>query len=103
MCTVSMIGDHYRDKWAPAAPAYPATPNIPLIINPVTREEFDALRRDVLEMKALLRRAKAYDEANGEPDCEMDEKLAVLKKVAELVGVDLSDVLGYDGSQADGD
>jgi hypothetical protein len=45
-------------------------------------------------MKALLRRAKEYDVANNEPDCEIEEKMALLKRIAELVGVDLSDVIG---------
>lgn len=88
MCTVSMVGDYYAEKWNPIV-----QPNTTYVAFP-SREEFDALRREVEDMKALLIRAKAYDEANGEPDCEMDEKLAVLRKVAELVGVDLSEVIG---------
>lgn len=97
MCVVSMVGDHYRD-WFPET--YPnikpyVQPNGPskiVIGNEITREEFDALKRDVEQMKALLERAKEYDEDNGEPDCEMDDKVALLKKIAELVGVDLHDV-----------
>ena len=86
-----MIGDHYADKWQ----WVPQSPTFTYTYPPaVTREEFDALKRDVEEMKALLKRAKAYDKANGEPDCEIDEKLEVLRRVAELVGVDLEDVLG---------
>lgn len=97
MCTVSMIGDHYGEKFRPMWPQQPLQPStIQTITLPpaISREEFDALKRDVEEMKALLKRAKAYDEANGEPDCEMDEKVALLKRVAELVGVDLSEVFG---------
>lgn len=60
---------------------------------PITREEFDALKRDVLEMKELLKRAKKYDEDNGEPDCEMEEKVALVRKVCELVGVNIDDIL----------
>lgn len=45
-------------------------------------------------MKALLKRAKAYDEKNGEPNCEMDEKMAILRKVADMVGIKLDDILG---------
>lgn len=97
MCTMSMIGDFYRDKWTQAAVpmpgiSYPYSP--PLVAPPVTREEFNALRRDVLEMKELLKRAKEYDERNGEPNCEMDEKMEILRKVAKLVGVSLDDVTG---------
>lgn len=85
MCVVSMIGDHYTERWQPyqTVTTWPA----------VTREEFDALRRDVLEMKELLRRAKRYDIDHGEPDCEIEDKVALLRKVAEAVGVDLEDLL----------
>lgn len=113
MCTVSMIGDHYRDKWeprpwfpgiSPMMPGVPITPSMPyqpmapsvgaIPMPPISRAEFDALKKEVEEMKALLKRAKEYDERNGEPNCEMDEKMAVLRKVAKLVGVDLDDVIG---------
>jgi hypothetical protein len=100
-----MIGDHYMDKWQPQ-PWYPSLPYIPtypnpiqpnIILNPppvISKEEFDSLKRDVAEMKELLKRAKEYDERNGEPDCEMDEKMDVLRRVAKMVGVDLDDVIG---------
>lgn len=95
MCTVSMVGDHYRDhwpiKWPPVFPPN-QTQTWPDMTG-VTREEFDALLRDVEEMKELLERAKKYDEDNHEPDCEVDEKMAILKKVADAFGVDISDVI----------
>lgn len=102
MCVVSMIGDHFRDKWtnpggygAAVTAISPSMPNVMIRpITPVGRDEFEALKREVEEMKALLRRAKAYDERNGEPDCEIDEKMDVLRKVAKLVGIDLNDVIG---------
>lgn len=102
MCTVSMIGDHYSDKWtkAPAqpwtipntqVPYYPMSPPVSMP-SPISRAEFEALKKDVEEMKALLIRAKEYDEKNGEPDCEMDAKVALLKQVAKFVGVSLKEV-----------
>lgn len=94
MCAVSMIGDHYRDKWT--IPAYTNIPIGPfpgtLPVVPASQQDVDALRKEVQEMKELLKRAKKYDEDNGEPNCEMDDKVAVLKRVAALVGVDLSDI-----------
>lgn len=101
MCSVSMIGDHYRDMWQPK-PWYPSLPAVPMpqtspiIINQpeISRAEFDELKRQVLEMKELLKRAKKYDEDNGEKDCEIDEKMDVLRRIAKLVGVDLNDVIG---------
>lgn len=72
----------------PAAPPGVTTPFVG-----VSRQEFDELKRDVLEMKALLKRAKEYDERNGEPGCEMEAKMALLRKVAAAVGIDLDDIL----------
>lgn len=100
MCVVSMIGDHYADKWGPRMPDwFPSEPRKKpgaTIIPPVniSREEFDALKRDVEEMKKLLKRAKEYDERNNEPDCEVEEKMDLLRRVAKLVGVELNDVIG---------
>lgn len=100
MCVYSMIADHYRDKFdrwpekpwdsAPVKPAiWPSYPYVPPITTPqITKEEFDELRREVKEMLELLRKAKEYDRRNDEPDCEVDEKVDHLRKVAKSVGVD---------------
>ena len=88
MCTVSMIGDHFNDKWK-QQPYQQLFTNIPEI----TKAEFEALKKEVEEMKALLKRAKIYDEQNNEPNCEMDEKMAMLRKFANAVGINLDDVL----------
>jgi hypothetical protein len=106
-----MIGDYYGDKWRePNVQPNPAfTWNHPHKIVPstktisiqdllqypsstISREEFDSLKKEVLEMKELLKRALDYDKRNNEPNCEMEEKVALLKKVAEYVGVTLEDV-----------
>lgn len=111
MCVVSMVGDWYRDRitdpyWKPLGPYIPTTsPYETTIVNPVTREELDQFKKDLgdkfeelkkmmEEAKELLLRAKEYDEKNNEPNCEMEDKVAILKKLAELVGVDLSQVFG---------
>lgn len=87
MCVVSMIGDHFENKWT--RPYYVDT-----FTNwaSVSREEFEALKKEVLEMKELLKKALKYDEENGEPECQMEDKIATLKKVAKLVGVDLEEL-----------
>lgn len=94
MCMVSAVGDHFRDRWIQPQPNFwPASPDTFTIQMPITRAEFDALKAEVDEMKSLLRAAKRIDELTGQPDCEMEDKLAVLRKVAEMVGVDLDDVI----------
>lgn len=101
MCTVSMIGDDARDRWGRRYPWIVPNPGWPApqperIVAPpeVSKQEFDALRREVEDLKDLLKRAKRYDEDNGEPDCEMDDKVELIKRVADLVGVDLSEIFG---------
>lgn len=92
MCVVSMISDHYYDKWrrhVPEPTPYPIWPQpqplpttIPAV-SPISDEE-------VREFRRLLERAREYDRANNEPDCEMEEKKRRLKELADLLGVDIS-------------
>jgi hypothetical protein len=91
MCAVSAVGGYWQST-LPQQPYYPTivgggTPGI-------TRSEFDALKRDVTELKELLKAAKKYDEATGQPDCETDEKVELIRRVAKLVGVDMKEIFG---------
>lgn len=108
MCVVSMIGDDFTKRcpnnpnnpWKiePLTPGgYPSTNPFPGTIPVdygamITRTEFNALKKEVEELKKLLLAAKEYDEKTGQKDCEVEDKVALLKKIAELVGVDLSEV-----------
>jgi hypothetical protein len=58
----------------------------------VSREEFNALKHEITELRKVLKAAKAFDEATGQPDCEMDEKVALIKRLAEMVGVSMEDI-----------
>lgn len=102
MCVVSMVSDSFNERWKRENPNWfpdikPYEPSSPgpaiwppvKIEPPVNRQEFEALKREVELLKDLLKRAKAYDEANNEPDCELEEKIALLKAIAKAVGVDL--------------
>lgn len=101
MCTVSMVGDHYAGKpeWQrmiqPTTTTYPQQAFDGLgtrVVVPVDKREFDALKKEVLEMRELLKRAAEYDKRNNEPHCEQEDKIRLLKQVAEAFGVDLSEV-----------
>ena len=89
-----MVSDHYQEKWT--APSYQSLLNPSAFSPPVSREEYEreiaALKKEVLDMKELLIKAKEYDEKNNEPHCEMEQKIAFLKKVGDVIGVDLSDI-----------
>ena len=113
MCTVSMISDHYHDKWnrpntgypwvQPSPGISPLRPNVDPIRDveladlkrqlAVNREIMDMMRADIEEMKALLKRAKEYDERTGQHECESSDKVALLKKVAEAIGVEFDEKL----------
>lgn len=88
-----MVGDHFKDQWEPLKDIFTNPNPTYTFTTGVSQAEFDALKKEVEQMKALLKRAKIYDETNGEPNCELDEKMAFLRKVAELVGVNLDDVV----------
>lgn len=102
MCVVSFIGDHYHEKWdpykdrfSPIQPLAPMPTSNPIIVYPdpeVSKAEFEKLKKEVEELKILLKKAKIYDEVNNEPDCEIEEKMDFLRKVAALVNIDLDDV-----------
>lgn len=102
MCIVSNMGDYWKEQLPEKHPwVIPYVPLPPNPINPFpaipesngpTREEFEALKKEMQELKKLLIAAKEYDKNTGEPDCELDEKIALIKKVAELVGVDFTKV-----------
>ena len=105
MCVVSMVGDHYGDKWdqyrrqiTPFPTVYP-TQTAPQIINTI---ELQKLREEVQEMKELLKKAIQYDKDNNQPDCEKPEKIAFLKRMAEMVGITLDDVFGGDNATQTG-
>jgi hypothetical protein len=99
-----MVMDHYKDKWTdndwikptfPTVP-YPTSPGTgitgfpPAVINPAaTKEDIDALKKDLEELKSLVKRALKYDEENGEPECETEAKVAIIKSVADALGVEI--------------
>lgn len=91
MCAVSMVTGYWKDYTQPGLPTGIGTPGWPP--NSVTKEEFEALRKEVLELKKLLEAAKAYDTATGQHNCQKEENVKIIKQIAENLGVDLRDLL----------
>lgn len=99
MCVVSMVTDHYIDRWGrwipgPYYPSYPNTNPDPGFIResylgpqPLTPAE---RAKETQQFKDLIERARKYDKDNNEPDCELDEKRKALKKIADELGIDIS-------------
>lgn len=84
MCVVSMVMDHFHDKWKdyqlpPVTPLPWGSVNI-TYPSPITPEEINEFRK-------LLERAREYDKKNNEPDCELQEKKELVKQLAEKLGV----------------
>ena len=90
MCIVSNVGDAWRDRLPREYP------NIsPAGISPfATKSEVEALRRELAELRELLKAAKKFDEATGQPACELAEKVEFSKRIADLMGVDMSEAFG---------
>ena len=99
MCTVSYIGDDFNKRIGERFPNYTHWIQ-PVINHGPSREEFEALKREMQELKELLKAAKKYDDATGQRDCEMASKIELLTKLAELVGVDLSEVFPAQAGEA---
>lgn len=84
MCVVSMVMDDWLHRHPQLPPSVPFTE-----LFPVTRPEFEELKAEVESLKKLLKAAKIYDEETGQPDCEIEEKMDLIKKFAEALGIDL--------------
>lgn len=99
MCVVSMVMDHYQDRWFPKPQPGPFIDGNAILIADLQKKLneqnslIEKLTREFEEMKSLLERAQKYDADNNEPDCEVDEKVQLMLKLAELLGVDPGDVL----------
>jgi hypothetical protein len=81
MCVVSMVMDHYQDKWKPLLSTSPLAPLS--ATPPITAAEIEEFRR-------LLERAREYDRRHGQPDCELDEKKENLRRLAKYLGVEIA-------------
>lgn len=103
MCTVSMIMDHYGDKWRPLVPQITPWHQQPYVPDPKeAAEQAERMRQlfapkppaitpeEIAEFRRLLDRAREYDKRNNEPDCELAEKRDALKVIAAALGIDIS-------------
>ena len=61
MCVVSMISDHYMDRW-------PQPWQTPWPHSPLSPREYE-------DYQELLRKAKLYDEMTGQKDCPDPKKV----------------------------
>ena len=102
MCVVSMVGDRYSQpnawpNWPTSIP-FPDRNPIQIPENGTSfrlgqlEKELAELKKAFAEMKAELEAAKKQDIEEGNPDCEMDYKTIILKKIADLLGENLDGI-----------
>jgi hypothetical protein len=105
MCTVSMVMTQGLEKtnWDSIRPMIwtdevKRGPNIGPMLpasapNFVSREEYEKLRVEMENLKIAIIKAQEEDERMGNPDCEMEDKVDLIKKIAALLGVDMGKAL----------
>lgn len=87
MCVVSMVTrDFYRDYIMPNAVPFP---NATYYEKVVTRAEFEKLKEQFEQLAKDIAKAKQQDIDDGNPDCEKEESIELLKAIAEKLGVNL--------------
>ena len=79
MCAVSMIMDHFGDKWQ-----YYKQDDRAWWVN---RLRDSTLQADIDEFRKLLERAREYDRKHNQPDCELQEKRQRILDLAKELGV----------------
>lgn len=92
MCVVSMVGDDWsrRDKW-PQWPRELPFPNKDM--NDIQELKARMVTLEIaVTMRTELEAAKQKDIDEGNPDCEMDDKVIILKKIADLLGETLDGI-----------
>lgn len=85
MCTVSMVMDHYGEKWGQWTQiGWPYQPNV---FPPAVPPEPRISQAEIDEFRSLLERARRYDKEHGEPDCELNAKKMRILALADELGV----------------
>lgn len=92
MCAVSNIGDTWGRDFETRYPEWTKPYRDTVTFPPYEHSDIEKLRREVEELKKLLRAAAEFDRATGQPDCQMDDKVALIRAVAAALGVDMSGV-----------
>lgn len=73
MCAVSMIMDHYYDRWDKNKVTPPLTPT----------------QKEIEEFYVLLERAREYDKKHNQPNCEIEEKKEKLRELSKELGIEI--------------
>jgi hypothetical protein len=88
VCVYSMVVDHYYDdwfqrRWTTTVPDFEIRP----VVVPAALPWQVPTQAEIDEFRKLLDRAREYEKRNNEPDCELEEKKARVRKLAEELGI----------------
>lgn len=99
MCFVSYIGTQFPFPTSvpqkyPSPFEYHSTndPNALTEIFNKSAIENIALKKEIEQLKIMLEEAKRYDNKFNEPSCHGDEKVAFIKKLTEMLNVDVTSI-----------
>jgi hypothetical protein len=92
MCVVSMVTDHFHDRWTQPRPLCP-DPYVPGSITitgpPLFQPPIFPSPDEIAEFRKLLEKARQYDIVHNQPDCGIEDKKIKIKKLAEELGVEI--------------
>jgi P2-related tail formation protein len=85
MCVMSLVVDHYYDKWQ-------QQPTVPPLTYPsvITINQPQIPQADIDEFYKLLEKAREYDRKHNQPDCELQSKKDRLTALAKELGVEIN-------------
>ncbi len=58
----------------------------------VTKDEFEKLKAELEALKKVIAEAQKFDAQTEQPSCDSPDKFALVRALAEALGVDLSEL-----------
>lgn len=94
MCVYSQIVDYETDRWKKRYwTTEPWKDNdisiIPVPYNPPNYKEKEKLKKEVEELKKLLKLALKFDKNTDQEECESEDKKKILSDMAKQLGIEI--------------
>lgn len=89
MCAYSAMIDNVTHPYMAVGPisGWPGS-----ILRREMNEMRDQFQREINALRELLPHVQKYDQDTGQFDCESDEKLVLLRQIADKLGVDVKGI-----------
>jgi hypothetical protein len=93
MCVVSFVSDRFVERqWPEYWPSNAQPPILPDILEGLNNAEIQRLKSEIVKLKQELEEARKQDIKDGNPDCHVEDKVAIIKGLAKALDVDLGNV-----------